>query len=183
MSFMDKFSIKGKKYIVTGGAQGIGKAVSAAMADCGAQVGIFDMNIDLARKTAAELQEKYGTKVEERMRGLIGLCDLKREELCGRTYLRRTDKCLEFDFYRVEPGEPIRKSEEDFTPYEIVALIRGLLENKVSLYADELVSAVCEELKIARPSDKFVDFIHECVQLGVSRSLFIRSISDRISLA
>ena len=64
MSFMDKFSIKGKKYIVTGGAQGIGKAVSAAMADCGAQVGIFDMNIDLARKTAAELQEKYGTKVE-----------------------------------------------------------------------------------------------------------------------
>ena len=127
--------------------------------------------------------QKYGTKVEERMRGLIGLCDLKREELCGRTYLRRTDKCLEFDFYRVEPGEPIRKSEEDFTPYEIVALIRGLLENKVSLYADELVSAVCEELKIARPSDKFVDFIHECVQLGVSRSLFIRSISDRISLA
>ena len=127
--------------------------------------------------------QKYGTKVEERMRGLIGLCDLKREELCGRTYLRRTDKCLEFDFYRVEPGEPIRKSEEDFTPYEIVALIRGLLENKVSLYVDELVSAVCEELKIARPSDKFVDFIHECVQLGVSRSLFIRSISDRISLA
>ena len=64
MSFMNKFSLEGKKIIVTGGAQGIGKAVGGAMADCGAQIGIFDMNIDLAKKTAAELQEKYGTKVE-----------------------------------------------------------------------------------------------------------------------
>ena len=32
MSFMDRFSLKGKKIIVTGGAQGIGKAVSEAMA-------------------------------------------------------------------------------------------------------------------------------------------------------
>ena len=126
--------------------------------------------------------QKFGAKVEERMHNLINLCGLKREELCGREYLRRTDKCLDCDFYRIEPNEPIRKSEEDFTPYEIIALIRGLLENKVSLYADELTAAVCAELKIARPSDKLIEFIGECVALGVSRSLFVRSISDRISL-
>ena len=126
--------------------------------------------------------QKYGTKVEERMHSLISLCGLKAETLCGRTYLRKTDKCLDYDFYRVEAGEPIRKSEEDFTPYEIIALIKGLLENKVSLYADELTASVCSELKIARPSDKLVEFIGDCVNLGVEHSVFIRSISDRISL-
>ena len=126
--------------------------------------------------------QKYGTKVEERMKGLIGLCDLKGEELCGRTYLRKTDKCLECDFYRVE-AEPIRRSEEDFTPYEMIALIKGLLENKVSLYMDELLSLVCAELKVSRPSDRFAAFVGECVSLGVERALFVRSVSDRISLS
>ena len=83
----------------------------------------------------------------------------------------------------METGDPVRRSEDDFTPYEIVALIKGLLENKVSLYADELIEAVCAELKVARPSDKLVAFLHECIDLGVSRSLFVRSISDRISLS
>ncbi len=126
--------------------------------------------------------QKYGSKVEERMKGLIGLCDLKGEELCGRTYLRKTDKCLECDFYRVE-AEPIRRSEEDFTPYEMIALIKGLLENKVSLYMDELLSLVCAELKVSRPSDRFAAFVGECVSLGVERALFVRSVSDRISLS
>ena len=125
---------------------------------------------------------KYGGKVEERLQNLIKLCELKSEELCGRTYLRKTDKCLDYDFYRVEAGDPVRKSEEDFTPYEIVALIKGLLENKVSLYADELNALVCAELKIARPGDKLIEFIGECINLGVSKNIFVRSISDRISL-
>ncbi len=124
---------------------------------------------------------KYGGKVEERMAGLIGLCDLKKEELCDRVYLRKTDKCLDYDFYRVE-SEPIRKSEEDFTPYEMIALIKGLLENKVSLYADELLPLVFAELKVARPSDKLIEFVNECVQLGAEKSIFVRSVSDRISL-
>ena len=126
--------------------------------------------------------QKFGGKVEERMMNLINLCDLKSETLCGKKYMRKTDKCLEYDFYRVEKGDPIRKSEDDFTPYEIVAMVKGLLENKVSLYSDELVSLVCAELGIARPSDKLSEFINECVNLGVSHSLFIRSMSDRISL-
>ena len=127
--------------------------------------------------------QKYGGKVEERIQNLINLCELKKEELLGRTYLRKSDKCLGYDFYRVESGEPIRKSEEDFTPYEIIALIKGLLENKVSLYADELVGLICAELKVSRPSDKLIDFIYNCIALGVDKSLFVRSISDRISLS
>ena len=127
--------------------------------------------------------QKYGQKVEERLHALIGLCGLKSEELCGKTYLRKTDKCLDCDFYRVEAGDPVRRSEEDFTPYEIIALTKGLLENKVSLYADELVRLICDELKVVRPGDRLVEFINECIALGVQRSVFLRSVSDRISLA
>lgn len=64
MSFMDRFSIKGKKILVTGGAQGIGKTVSECMADCGAEIGIFDLQYELASKTAQEITEKYGVRAK-----------------------------------------------------------------------------------------------------------------------
>ena len=64
----------------------------------------------------------------------------------------------------------------------MIALIKGILENRVSVYGDELVPLVCAELKVNRPSDRLSQFIGECVALGVERNLFVRSISDRISL-
>ena len=86
------------------------------------------------------------------------------------------------DFFRSEE-EPTRSAVEDFTPYEVIALARGILENKVSLYADELNARICAELKVQRPSDALVSFIHACLELAVSRALFVRSVSDRISLS
>ena len=59
---------------------------------------------------------------------------------------------------------------------------QGTFGNKVSLYADELNALVFAELKISRPSDKLAEFIGECINLGVSKNIFVRSISDRISL-
>lgn len=45
----------GQTAIVTGGAQGIGGAVAVALAGAGVRVAIWDMDLDLARKTAADL--------------------------------------------------------------------------------------------------------------------------------
>ncbi len=45
----------GQAAIVTGGAQGIGGAVAAALAGAGARVAIWDMDLNLATKTAAAL--------------------------------------------------------------------------------------------------------------------------------
>jgi len=42
---------------------------------------------------------------------------------------------------------------------------------------------VCNQLKITRPSDKLIDFINQCINLGVQKGIFIRSISDRISFS
>jgi len=47
--------LQGKAAIVTGGAGGIGSAISRRLAEEGAKVGIFDLRLDAAEKVAAEI--------------------------------------------------------------------------------------------------------------------------------
>lgn len=56
----DIFSLKGKVAVVTGGNQGIGKVVSAYLADAGADVVIFDLND--ATAVAKDIGDKYGVR-------------------------------------------------------------------------------------------------------------------------
>jgi hypothetical protein len=83
----------------------------------------------------------------------------------------------------VETAEPVRRYETDYTPYEIIAIVKGALEDKVALYMDEIQTIVASIFRIAKPTDKFVAFVNDCVTLGEEKGLFIRSVSDRISLA
>ncbi|MBQ9729906.1 MAG: hypothetical protein IJV80_03740, partial [Clostridia bacterium] len=138
----------------------------------------------LIKRTLSSLGiTKYGTKVEGRMEALIALCEFKSEKLLGRTYYRKTDKCLGFEKYRVESEDFVRKHETDFTPYEIVAIVRGALEDKVAIYMDEIVLIVANVFSIPRPGERLMAFINDCVTYGEEIGLFVRSVSDRISLA
>jgi len=67
MPFADMFSLKDKRIIVTGGAQGIGKCVAGALAERGAEIGIFDLNIEKAKTAAAEIKDGYGVRAEAYM--------------------------------------------------------------------------------------------------------------------
>lgn len=58
----DLFDLKGKVAIVTGGSQGIGLAMSQALAGAGANVVIANRRADVARR-AVESVKKYGTEV------------------------------------------------------------------------------------------------------------------------
>ena len=62
---MDRFSLKGKKGFVTGGAGGLGRNTAAAWAEAGADVAIVDLPSSKERleALAGELSERYGVKV------------------------------------------------------------------------------------------------------------------------
>lgn len=126
---------------------------------------------------------KYGAKAETRMQALVALCGFKCERVLGRDFYYKTDKATTFEKYRVETGEVLRKQECDFTPYEIVALTRSALEDKVALYMEEIVVIVASVFKVAKPSERFVQYVNDCVAFGEEKGLFVRSVSDRISLA
>ena len=48
-------SLKGKTTVITGGAQGIGKAIGMRLARDGANIGILDLKKEIADKTAKEI--------------------------------------------------------------------------------------------------------------------------------
>jgi NAD(P)-dependent dehydrogenase (short-subunit alcohol dehydrogenase family) len=57
------FSLEGKKGFVTGGAQGIGKTITKAYAELGADVAIVDLNLPKSKDAAEELANLTGRNV------------------------------------------------------------------------------------------------------------------------
>ena len=55
MGILERFSLKERTALVTGGGQGIGQAYAHALAEAGADVAIVDLNIETATAVAAEI--------------------------------------------------------------------------------------------------------------------------------
>lgn len=62
MDYLNIFSLKGKTAIVTGGARGLGKEMACAFASFGANIVLIDQEIELARKTALEIENEYSIR-------------------------------------------------------------------------------------------------------------------------
>ena len=60
MSILDRFHLDNRVAVVTGAAQGLGKAMAEALAEAGAQVAIVDLQKDRAATISAELQANTG---------------------------------------------------------------------------------------------------------------------------
>ena len=125
---------------------------------------------------------KHGVKLDAKMYSLIEGCGYNFEEILGVKYYFRSNKYSGFDRYRVEEGVQLRSSEADYTPYDVISLVKSILLNKVSMYSDELGLAVQREFKVPRISDRFASFINSCIDYGASKGIFVRSISDKVSL-
>ncbi len=59
----DLLSLAGRGAVVTGAAQGLGRAMARRLAEAGASVIVGDLKLDAARAGAAELGERYGRRV------------------------------------------------------------------------------------------------------------------------
>ncbi len=127
--------------------------------------------------------EKSGVKLQNKLRALIESCNFPSVQMLGSTYYFKTDKFGAFDKCRVEDGTQLRSKESDYTPFDVISMIKGILLSKVSMYLDELIPVVLKELKVPRATAQLSSFVLSCIDEGVNRGLFIRSVSDRISLA
>ena len=124
-----------------------------------------------------------GKRLERKLKKLIDGCNFLSCDMIGNTYLYRTERHFKFDKFRVEENTSMRSADTDYTPFDIISLVKGMLASKVSMYADELAPALLKELKVPKASGKLIKLINSCTDEGVKRGLFIRSVSDRISLA
>ncbi len=66
--------LKGKVAFITGAAQGIGKAIAAALAKEGADIIVSDINLELAVQTASEI-EKIGVRAMAVKSNVADYCD------------------------------------------------------------------------------------------------------------
>lgn len=62
MGILDRMRLDGKSIYVTGGAQGLGKAMATGLAEAGASVAIVDINGEKAQQTADEIAKATGQK-------------------------------------------------------------------------------------------------------------------------
>ncbi|MDE7163285.1 MAG: DUF3320 domain-containing protein [Clostridia bacterium] len=126
--------------------------------------------------------QKYGSRLEGKVVSLIPACSFKSASLLGATHYYKTDKAVAFERYRVEEGTSVRQMDTDFSPYDVIALVKAILLENVSLYRDELINAVISQIRPLRVTEKYTSFISSCIDEGTSSGMFIRSVSDRISL-
>ncbi len=73
--------LAGKVAIVTGGASGIGRATARRLAEDGAHVVIFDINLEGAEKVVEELNSKHGYR-----RGMAVRCDVTNEAVVAQAF-------------------------------------------------------------------------------------------------
>lgn len=56
MADKDIFSLSGRRVLITGGGSGLGKAMALGLAERGANVALVDINLDMARASAKEIE-------------------------------------------------------------------------------------------------------------------------------
>jgi NAD(P)-dependent dehydrogenase (short-subunit alcohol dehydrogenase family) len=62
-NILERFRLDGRTALVTGGAQGIGRAYAHGLADAGAKVALVDLNVEKAEEVAQEIAGRNGEAI------------------------------------------------------------------------------------------------------------------------
>ena len=126
---------------------------------------------------------KSGSKVEARLDALIDGCAFRRDRVMNVDYFYKNPRAIEIGKFRIEGEDAVRKSGDDLTVYEVVSVVRAALGERVALYMDELCALFAGVFPAVRQGERFQSFLRDCIAYGEEKGLFVRSVSDRISLA
>jgi len=83
--------LKGKSAVITGSAQGIGRAIAETYATQGADIVISDINAELSQATAQEIKAKYGVEA------IAVACNVAKLEDCENLIKSALDKYGKID--------------------------------------------------------------------------------------
>jgi NAD(P)-dependent dehydrogenase (short-subunit alcohol dehydrogenase family) len=109
MKIADQFNIKGKKALITGSSQGIGKGIAVALAEYGADI-ILHCRTDASDAAdAAQEIEKIGAKVT------VVTADLSKPEELANLYQQVADQCGSPDILVINASVEIPKLWEEIT--------------------------------------------------------------------
>jgi glucose 1-dehydrogenase len=112
MAIKELFNLKGKTALVTGGSQGIGKAISIALAEQGADlVIIYRSGHDLADQTVSEINNS-GVKCVKFQ------CDLADVGSAGSIHRFLRDNNIEIDILVLNASVQFRRAWDEVTPEE-----------------------------------------------------------------
>ena len=126
---------------------------------------------------------KSGVKVEARLDALIDGCAFRRDRVLNTDYFYKNPRAIEIGRFRTENENAVRRNGDDVSVYEVVSVIKAALGERVALYMDELCALFAGVLPAVRQGERFQSFLRDCIAYGEEKGIFVRSVSDRISLA
>ncbi len=111
------FSLEGKTVVVTGGAQGIGEAVSKCLAAVGADIVIFDRQLSKAQDVADAIAKEYGCKAS------AFEVDVTKPEEVAAAIAKADEAMGKLDLLFNNAGIVLHKAAIDVTPQEWLNVI------------------------------------------------------------
>jgi len=106
---MDRFDLKNRVAVVTGGSRGIGKAIALAFGEAGATVVVAARKVDLLAEVVKEVEARGG-------KGLYVASDLTRDEDIDRLIKEAVERCGRIDILVNNSGiSPFVKKSEEVT--------------------------------------------------------------------
>lgn len=114
------FDLTGRVALVSGAANGLGKATALAVAEAGADVVLADIDEDEMRTVAGEIESLH-------QRALPQVCDISEPAQICSMFERIDDEFGRIDFVANIAGEAVRKKPEDISLDEVEWTWRNLV--------------------------------------------------------
>ena len=126
---------------------------------------------------------RTGTKINARMEELCQKLQVKKEMLNKTEFFSFDDEPKLCEFFRHEDANSVKRSGFELSPYEIIAAVKSILSEKISLFTPDLITETAKAIGIDKFSPDYVDTIKYSIKLGVSKAILVRSQNDKVTLA